>query len=356
MALKEASTKKNNSNPKGAIIAIMIMALITVCGVGAYLLSLRNDSANDARSMKEMKDNAEYEEQTSTEESGEALRQNEVAENDAGTEMDNSIIASETLMGDTDEAQMQKSKYEAGIHKYSVILDDCTWDEAYQFCESEGGHLVTFEDDEEYRYVASLLNENQNGYYFIGGVGVNGQYYWITPDNTYDSDNPCTVRYEWMLGEPSYADGDTQENRMVILYRESEGRWVWNDVPADILEEVPHYTGRVGYICEYEKNTDDEWASGGSDRNQYILPGSDTVVLTEADLIGMTADELRLARNEIYARHGRIFNDPELQAYFNTKSWYAERLPGDQFTDDMLSVVERANIALIKEYESKASK
>jgi hypothetical protein len=36
--------------------------------------------------------------------------------------------------------------------------------------------------------------------------------------------------------------------------------------------------------------------------------------LTSADLEGRTADELRILRNEIYARHGYVFKSEELWA------------------------------------------
>ena len=54
----------------------------------------------------------------------------------------------------------------------------------------------------------------------------------------------------------------------------------------------------------------------------YLIPNSATTELKESDLLHFSAEELRIARNEIYARHGRLFVDEALQAYFNSKSWY----------------------------------
>ena len=36
----------------------------------------------------------------------------------------------------------------------------------------------------------------------------------------------------------------------------------------------------------------------------------------------MSNEDIFYARNEIFARHGRMFSDPNLQAYFNSKTWY----------------------------------
>ena len=86
----------------------------------------------------------------------------------------------------------------------------------------------------------------------------------------------------------------------------------------------------------------------------YILPTSGTKLLTEADLSGKTASELRLARNEIYARHGRKFNDSTLQSYFDSCSWYKAK-NGYNYSNDGINLnsIEKANINFIKNYESK---
>jgi hypothetical protein len=56
--------------------------------------------------------------------------------------------------------------------------------------------------------------------------------------------------------------------------------------------------------------------------SSYYILQSDTTIYSAADLIGMDKDMLRLARNEIYARHGRKFDSADLQEYFNAQSWY----------------------------------
>ncbi len=85
----------------------------------------------------------------------------------------------------------------------------------------------------------------------------------------------------------------------------------------------------------------------------YILPDSSVRYLTDQDLIGLSSEQLRLARNEIYARHGRKFKDEYLQAYFNGQSWYQGTVEPDRFNDDaLLNDVERKNLELIKAREA----
>ncbi len=80
------------------------------------------------------------------------------------------------------------------------------------------------------------------------------------------------------------------------------------------------------------------------------IQASDDRLVTEADLIGMSASELRIARNEIFARHGYAFNSSELQTHFFQYPWYRP------ITKNVtLSSIENANVAFIKRYEDSSA-
>jgi hypothetical protein len=81
------------------------------------------------------------------------------------------------------------------------------------------------------------------------------------------------------------------------------------------------------------------------------LPDSSSRLLTEADLEGLTKDELALARNEIYARHGRKFQNRQMREYFESKSWYEPIYEPSEFPVKLLSDVEQRNITFITEHE-----
>lgn len=83
----------------------------------------------------------------------------------------------------------------------------------------------------------------------------------------------------------------------------------------------------------------------------YVIPDSSTRRIAAADLEGLTKDQLKIARNEIYARHGRKFDSEVLQFYFNSKSWYQGTIEASAFSEDLLSQVEKDNINLIKAKE-----
>ena len=84
----------------------------------------------------------------------------------------------------------------------------------------------------------------------------------------------------------------------------------------------------------------------------YVLSGSSDRYLTDSDVSGLSSWQLMIARNEIFARHGRRFSDPDLQAYFDGKAWYNGTIAPEDFNGDaILSDIEQANLALIRKYE-----
>ena len=87
--------------------------------------------------------------------------------------------------------------------------------------------------------------------------------------------------------------------------------------------------------------------------SEFILPDSSTRVLDKSELAGFSAEQCRLARNEIYAKHGRMFDDAGVQNYCNSRSWYHGTISADRFSDTMLSDIEIQNRNLIITYEKE---
>ncbi|HEX5604704.1 MAG TPA: YARHG domain-containing protein [Pyrinomonadaceae bacterium] len=89
-------------------------------------------------------------------------------------------------------------------------------------------------------------------------------------------------------------------------------------------------------------------------RNVALLPGDmeffENRAITEQNLRGLSLHELRLLRNEVYARHGRMFKAEWLQQYFFQQPWYA---PDENFKDEELSGNNKLNVETIVKYENK---
>ncbi|MDD3168809.1 MAG: YARHG domain-containing protein [Eubacteriales bacterium] len=93
-----------------------------------------------------------------------------------------------------------------------------------------------------------------------------------------------------------------------------------------------------------------------SSSNGYILQDSSVRALAASELNGMNADELQMAINEIYARHGRKFLTKSIQEYFNSKSWYNGTTAAADFKESALSSIEENNIAIMLQCMSTSSK
>ena len=92
--------------------------------------------------------------------------------------------------------------------------------------------------------------------------------------------------------------------------------------------------------------------SVGKPGSGYIIYESAYRYLTMEDLYGLTAEECKLARNEIYARHGRKFTTKSIQDYFNKQSWYKGTIEAGSFKEeDYFNDFEKANVEFIKEFE-----
>lgn len=96
-------------------------------------------------------------------------------------------------------------------------------------------------------------------------------------------------------------------------------------------------------------------------KDEFVLPDSDSRYLQEDEIYDLSLEDIRIARNEIYARHGRKFNDENLQAYFNSCSWYQGTIDPEDFTDDYAARVfndyemKNKDLILYVEEQKKAS-
>ena len=90
--------------------------------------------------------------------------------------------------------------------------------------------------------------------------------------------------------------------------------------------------------------------------DEFIFPLSSTVLLTEDDLLNCSDNELAIARNEIFARHGRKFQDFYLSNYFESCSWYEGIVSPEAFDDAVLNQTEKDNILIIKKAEERYKK
>lgn len=167
---------------------------------------------------------------------------------------------------------------------------------------------------------------------------------------TYMDENYCRGRMKELFGACGISVGD---RAAVYIYDGSFDDFLasgqsseelmklrmWSDVPGNDWGRLIFYFNSAGQPA--------------AETEGYILPGSDSRYLSISDLAGMTKEECRFARNELYARYGRIFDDAELQEYFDAQEWYMGTIAPEDFDEDILNDYEMKNRDLIVEYEKE---
>ena len=146
-------------------------------------------------------------------------------------------------------------------HSYYLFNNGLTWEEAKNYCENLGGHLVVITNANEQATIQNLLTQNgtKNSYWLGGYKNDSGDWEWIT-NETFSYDN-------WGRGQPDNAYG--LENRLMI-YCSTANSWAlgdWNDLAADgtCNDEVFFGTKNFGFICEWDTVT----TSGGKTITNY---------------------------------------------------------------------------------------
>lgn len=104
-----------------------------------------------------------------------------------------------------------------------------------------------------------------------------------------------------------------------------------------------------------EAATSEKVNHASTSNDDYVLPDATSHVYTTEELSGLSAWDLKVARNEIYARHGRKFNDAELQSYFDSKSWYHAQYSPEEFDaqSGILNDTELANVDVLRSAEGQ---
>lgn len=176
-----------------------------------------------------------------------------------------------------------------------------------------------------------------------------------------------------MISSERYSVGS--EDGKSISFRKEEGAFVGLDVTIKfkyviaVIICVAAITGGISYYCKvYQKQnaaevqdttSRDEMQSSIGDEG-FVFAESSSELLSKEMALALADDEttgfqrlLRMAINEIYARHGHIFNAGGVNdIYYQKYSWYRETekhvVEWNEFND-----TEKANLRLLISIEEE---
>lgn len=151
-------------------------------------------------------------------------------------------------------------------HRYEVIYDDVTWEEAQEICNEKGGYLAVVTSREELLRIKGLFSDRAD--LAVCYVGCKGTYkqdnrrWYLKDGNTieigggkidvFPYDNTCgvyciefdykneTMEYGFLVYGKLRNDDSNYDVEMLMG-------------PNDIVASNPDLSGKVGFICEYDE-------------------------------------------------------------------------------------------------------
>ena len=249
-----------------ALLASMALSL-TACGSITDKIDEVKENLLQKDSDDDPEDDSDEDDEDDKEDKEEKTK--EIKDTEESTEED----SEDTLAYATEAEEASAFIEDYEIHEYDFITDDITWEEAWQEAIIRGGYLAHIDTEEEEQYLVDRLSNMLNPAlcYFIGGKREAGseEYYWVAPDGTQGTseltwDSVC--KKHWLEGEPSYYDETTgiEEMYMDILYLKKKDAWFLNDAPNDMIAASEAWSGKIGYIVEYDNNDVSSMAQSGS--------------------------------------------------------------------------------------------
>lgn len=159
----------------------------------------------------------------------------------------------------------------------------------------------------------------------------------------------------------SLSGGDESASDMDVPEDEMANQAVNGETDADAAVSGNEESNLTADVSDDEGNVpavnQSEDAASAQENNvtlagtDYVLPNSSSSYVSMDELEKLSAQECRIARNELYARHGRMFEDQSLQTYFDSKSWYHGRIAPSDFPENLLNAFEAYNRDLIVRFE-----
>lgn len=166
-------------------------------------------------------------------------------------------------------------------------------------------------------------------------------YYDLAGYGEYNVQVYCSEDEGKTWGNPlRYVTGDVGSNQKTGSNKEI----VW-----DVLKERDKLVKKVVFKLAVQL---------GNYYNQRIetkgkYPMASEKILNKSDIENFTFWELKIMRNEIFARYGYVFKTESMKEYFNDQTWYREMIkksPSDNCAE-YLTDIEKINIKLIKSVE-----
>lgn len=150
---------------------------------------------------------------------------------------------------------------------------------------------------------------------------------------------------DWWL-RSSYSDEECLD------YIKTNGEVTWHSSYSDLMKMGVRPAMYIDLETYFQVHDNPDSTPPDDNDSEYIIKDSNLRYLKNEDLKHLNKKQLRLARNEIYARHGYKFKDKSLRKYFDSTDWYNGTIEAAQFPDCLLNIYERENVLRISAKEN----
>lgn len=144
-----------------------------------------------------------------------------------------------------------------------------------------------------------------------------------------------------------------EKNEIMNILTPQDSASVSEEVSGYLTEEEELLNERMEYYRKsaYYEEILDYWENTREVRDVLYriepLYESDHLYLTKEMVASDPPVVIHLAKNEIYARHGYIFKDPDLYNYFMGCIWYTPAVAPEDFSDEVFNECEKENLKLL---------
>lgn len=162
--------------------------------------------------------------------------------------------------------------------------------------------------------------------------------------------NEIYARHGWIFSSPEYKSYFEKKSWYIPLYTATEFQ---NKLNNGTIVLNQYEWANIQLLLTLEKTAAVYTVPvQPTVQSEYIIYDSNSRYLTASELQYYTTEQLGYIRNEIYARRGYIFSQPEYSIYFNSKSWYTPMYDYNAFVKYVqFNTYEQYNIMLIYEIE-----
>ncbi len=257
--------------------------------------------------------------------------------NDGGTQITITITNGNQLKGEL-LSQQEIGDRIAGIDNIRATIEnkECFFDFSDDGWGGTGTlHMEFLVDEIKIDVINYEMDENNQS-----GFGVMGVYHLKREDKEGEKSKED-------LGEQDLQEQNLQD----IIYNRYYSQWSEEEMIAAIEEKSSYRKNCSFYnqVTEYMENVREV-----RDISYVVEPlyYTDLMYYDVLDFEDAPLLIIYLAKNELYARHGYIFKDQDLNNYFMGQLWYTPTSKPEDFKDSVFNEYEKANLKLLVELDT----